>query len=238
MSVHRNPLEKKESSMQTFTSRAVCTASLVGAVMVAGTGLASAHVSVNAPGATQGGYDVLTFRVPTESETAGTTKVSVQLPGLRSARTEPLAGWQSAVVKDPETDLATEVTWTADPGVQVGPGQFSEFRISAGPLPEVDTVEFPASQTYSDGTVVDWDQAPTASGEEPERPAPALTLGPKIADAYSHGSGDDTLTAADATSESATARSDSTARWLGGTGLVLGAIALALAIGNTVRRRS
>lgn len=217
--------------MKTFTSRALCTASLAGAVLVAGTGIASAHVSVNAPGAVQGGYDVLTFRVPTESETAGTTGLTVQLPGLRSARTEPLPGWQAVVTTDPTSNLATEVTWTADPGVQVGPGQFSEFRISAGPLPEADTVEFPTSQTYSDGTVVHWDQRPGDDGAEPEHPAPVLALAPSSGDAHV------AVTAAPIIEESPD-QTDSTARWLGGAGLVLGAIALALAIGNTVRRRS
>lgn len=228
--------------MKTFTSRALCTASLVGAMLAAGTGLASAHVSVNAPGATQGGYDVLTFRVPTESETAGTTKLTVQLPGLRSARTEPLPGWQSTVTKDPASALATEVTWTADPGVAVGPGQFAEFRISAGPLPESETVEFPTSQTYSDGTVVNWDQRPTSPDAEPEHPAPTLTLSPKAADAHAHGGAADPVSndadgsAHDDGGEHEDAE-DATARWLGGAGLVLGAIALALSIGNTVRGR-
>ena len=223
--------------MKTFTSRALCTASLVGAVMVAGTGFASAHVSVNAPGATQGGYDVLTFRVPTESETAGTTGLTVQLPGLRSARTEPLPGWQAVVTKDPTSKLATEVTWTADPGVQVGPGQFSEFRVSTGPLPEVDSIEFPASQTYSDGTVVNWDQPATNDGTEPEHPAPVLSLSPSTGGA--HGAAAVVSTDGGSTATVASpAESDTTARWLGGAGLVLGAIALALALGNTLRRRS
>lgn len=219
--------------MKTFTSRALCTASLVGAVMVAGAGFASAHVSVNAPGATQGGYDVLTFRVPTESETAGTTGLTVTLPGLRSARTEPVPGWQAVVTTDPTSDLATEVTWTADPGVQVGPGQFGEFRISAGPLPEADAVEFPVTQTYSDGTVVRWDQ----TGDDAERPVPTLALDPNTGDA--HGSHQAAAESEHPEKpEAQPSDTDSTARWLGGAGLVLGAIALALSISNTVRRRS
>ena len=223
--------------MKTFASRALCTASLVGAMIAAGTGLASAHVSVNAPTATQGGYDVLTFRVPTESETAGTTALTVQLPGLRSARTEPLPGWQARVTKDPTSALVTEVTWTADPGVQVGPGQFAEFRLSAAPLPAVDTIEFPASQTYSDGTVVNWDQQSGGEGEEPEHPAPVLSLSPSTGDGHgAHAAADNV--GVDAPSADADSGGDTTARWLGGAGLVLGAIALALAIGNTVRRRS
>lgn len=221
--------------MKVYARRALCAASMAGALALAGTGLASAHVTVSAPGAEQGGYEVLTFRVPTESDTAGTTGLTVTLPGLRSARTEPMPGWHAEVTKDPQSALATSVTWTADPGVQVGPGQFAEFRLSAGPLPDESAVDFPASQTYSDGTVVDWDQQAQAGQDEPEHPAPSLTLAPAAADGGSaHG-------AAASPADSTQAQSDdgdTTARWLGGAGLVLGALALALALGGLVRRRS
>ena len=43
-------------------------------------------------------------------------------------------------------------------------------------LPDADTVSFPATQTYSDGSVVKWDQPPLPGGGEPEHPAPMLTL--------------------------------------------------------------
>ena len=41
---------------------------------------ALAHVTANAPGATQGGYSTVTFQVPTESNKASTTALKVQLP--------------------------------------------------------------------------------------------------------------------------------------------------------------
>ncbi|GAA4804761.1 YcnI family protein [Tomitella cavernea] len=222
--------------MKVFSRRALCAGSMIGALALAGSGLAAAHVTVSAPGATQGGYEVLTFRVPTESDTAGTTGLTVTLPGLRSARTEPMPGWHSAVTKDPESALATSVTWTADPGVEVGPGQFGEFRVSAGPLPDSATVVFPAVQTYSDGSVVEWDQQRAADGTEPEHPAPSLTLEPASAES-SHAHGGQSATA-DTEADDAGPGDDSVARWLGGAGLVLGALALALALGNIVRRRS
>ena len=50
--------------------------------------------------------------------------------------------------------------------------QFALFRVSVK-LPEGDSVTFPATQTYSDGTVVRWDQAPLPGGGEPEYPAPS-----------------------------------------------------------------
>ena len=37
------------------------------------------------------------------------------------------------------------------------------------------TVLLPATQTYSDGEVVRWDEPTPSSGEEPEHPAPALS---------------------------------------------------------------
>lgn len=221
--------------MKTFFSRAFCTATAAGAVMLASVGIASAHVTVSAPGVAQGGYGVLTFKVPTESDTAGTTKLTVTLPNLKSARTKPMAGWTSVVTKDPKTDEATSVTWTADPGVMVGPGQFDEFELSAGPLPKEKSVSFPAEQTYSDGKVVSWNQPAEVDGAEPEHPAPSLTLGEGSGDEHgmsaeaSHSDGDTTADSASA------AQSDDTARWLGGTGLVLGALALALSIGALVR---
>ena len=60
--------------------------SLAVAGLIAATGAiglampASAHVVVSGTDATPGGWGVLTFRVPTESDTASTTAVIVTLP--------------------------------------------------------------------------------------------------------------------------------------------------------------
>ncbi|GAA4484722.1 YcnI family protein [Rhodococcus olei] len=213
--------------MNMRSPRVALVATATAGLLLCGGGVASAHVSVAAPGAAQGGYTVLTFRVPTESETAGTTKLTVTLPNLKSARTEPMPGWTAQVTKDPASGVATAVTWTADPGVSVGPGQFEQFLLSAGPLPEQDSVSFPAAQTYSDGQVVAWDQQPAADGSEPEHPAPSVTLAEASESGDAHGGS--SSTEADAT--------DTTARWLGGIGLVLGALGAALGLGATIRSR-
>jgi uncharacterized protein YcnI len=215
--------------VNTSLTRALSTTALTAAAVLAGAGIASAHVSVSAPGAAQGGYTVLEFRVPTESDTASTTAVTVELPGLASARTEAIPGWTATTQKD-SGDLVTSVTWTANPGAGVPPGEFQRFVVSAGPLPAQDEVEFPATQTYSDGSVVDWNQAPTSTGEEPEHPSPTLELA----------AGSDNTAAPSGDSASAapsSSDSDTTARWLGGAGLVLGALGAALGIGATVRSR-
>lgn len=216
--------------MNSLVSRALFTAGAAGSALLLTAGVAAAHVTVAAPDAEQGGYSVLTFNVPTESEAASTTKVSVELPGLKSARTEPLPGWSAVVEKDPQSQLATNVTWTADPGVGVAPGQFQRFVLSAGPLPDEEQVSFAATQTYSDGEVVAWDQ-PTVDGSEPEYPAPSLTLAAASEeDGHSHGG-------QSAESSSGNTAQDDTARWIGGIGLVLGALGAALGLGAVIRSR-
>ncbi|OZF37914.1 nuclear export factor GLE1 [Rhodococcus sp. 14-2483-1-1] len=219
--------------MKSSLSRALfVSGATVGALLI-GAGAASAHVVVSAPDAEQGGYSVLTFRVPTESDTAATSSVKVTLPGLNSARTQPIPGWTSTVEKD-SADLAVSVTWTANPGAEVGPGQFQQFLLSAGPLPEEETVSFPATQTYTDGEVVEWNEPMAQDGSEPELPAPTLTLAAASGEAHG-GMQSATTETAEASTEAST--SDNTARWLAGVGLVLGAVGAGLGIGATIRAR-
>ncbi|SCL20733.1 Uncharacterized protein YcnI [Micromonospora rhizosphaerae] len=153
-------------------------------------GPASAHVSVNPKEATQGGYGRFAFRVPNESDSASTTKVEVVLPEnapVGSVSTMPVPGWTVAVEKrkvEPPievhgsqlTEAVAKLTWTATGDAAIKPGQFQEFPVSVGPLPQVDKMVFKALQTYSDGNVVRWIEEPTPGGEEPEKPAPVLTL--------------------------------------------------------------
>ncbi|MGW5226220.1 YcnI family copper-binding membrane protein [Nocardia niigatensis] len=215
--------------MHTSLSRTLFTSVAAAGLLLSGAGIAAAHVAVDAPGASQGGYAVATFRVPTESDTASTTKVTVALPNLKSARTEPLPGWTSKVEKNAQSE-AVSVTWTADPGNPgVAPGQFQRFALSVGPLPKQEKVSFNATQTYSDGKVVEWNQPMNADGSEPDHPAPSLTL------AKGNGGDDDAPAAAD--SDKSDKSTDDTARWLGGAGLVLGALGAALGLGSVIRGR-
>ncbi|GAA2700943.1 YcnI family protein [Micromonospora olivasterospora] len=162
----------------------------VAAVVLGVAAPAAAHVSVNPKEATQGGYSRFAFRVPNESDSASTTKVEVVLPEnapVGSVSTMPVPGWTVAVEKrkvDPPVEVhgsqvaeaVSKLTWTATGDAAIKPGQFQEFPVSMGPLPQVDTMVFKALQTYSDGSVVRWIEEPTPGGEEPEKPAPVLTL--------------------------------------------------------------
>ncbi|MGK5520974.1 YcnI family copper-binding membrane protein [Micromonospora sp. URMC 107] len=171
----------------------VAAALALGAVATAVLGFAapaSAHVTVNPQEATQGGYGRFAFRVPNESDTASTTKLEVVLPEnapVGSVSTMPVPGWTVAVEKrkvDPPvevhgsqlSEVVSKLTWTATGNAAVKPGQFQEFPVSMGPLPQVETMVFKTLQTYSDGNVQRWIEEPLPGGEEPESPAPVLAL--------------------------------------------------------------
>jgi periplasmic copper chaperone A len=147
------------------TARLVAAAA---ALLVALASPAAAHVTVQPPEVQAGSYAKLTFRVPNERDDAATTRLEVQLPtGIDGARLKPVPGWTGSVE-------GSTITWT---GGRIEPGQFLEFDISVGPLPEsAGALEFPAVQTYEDGEEVAWIESVTEGEEEPERPAPTLTL--------------------------------------------------------------
>lgn len=224
-------------------SRLGATAVVALALAVLPAAAASAHVRVVPEKTTAGGWTVLTFRVPNESETAATSQVTVDLPTdtpLLSVSTKPVPGWTATVETSPLpepvdfygtelTEAPSRVVWTAQPGAEIADGQFQEFEVSAGPLPEAGTrLVLPAHQTYTDGTVVDWVDVAEEGAEEPAHPAPELTT---TEDATAS---DDTSVEAVATLSPAAAPSpsepDTLARVLGASGLALGVVALVLAL--------
>jgi uncharacterized protein YcnI len=205
---------------------------MTGAVLflgsIAGSPPAWAHVHASSDNAVRGAMATVTFQVPNESNTgAATTTLSVALPNVAAAQTEALPGWTARLDRDAAAGVVRSVTWTAAPGGGIGVDQFALFRISVQ-LPDADTASFPATQTYSDGVVVKWDQPPLPGGGEPEHPAPTLTL---AAGAAPH----DHHPASGAPTGPPEAPSDNTARLLAGAALITGAVGIALAL---IRRRT
>jgi uncharacterized protein YcnI len=208
-------------------------------------GLASAHVVVTPSDTTPGTEAEMTFRVPSEEPTASTVKLVVTLPTdhpLAEVEVKPVAGWTISVVDaklatpivDEGTTITTAphtVTWTAkDRSSWIAPEQFQDFSISGGPLPDSGAVTFVAAQTYSDGSVVNWDQPTVAGQDEPEHPAPTFT----VTTAAPKGS------AAKAAGSKAAERhsSDHTARWLAGAAFVVALLGLASSAAQGWRGRS
>ena len=168
------------------TGAVVAVAAAVAVVLPATSALA--HVTVNPREAAAGGYAKLAFRVPNERDATSTTRLEIAFPEAHpfaSVSIRPMEGWEYTVEekkleapvrteRGEITDAVVRVTWLN--GV-ISPGEFEEFEVSVGPLPEnVDVLTFKALQTYSDGEVVRWIEEPAPGGEEPDRPAPVLKL--------------------------------------------------------------
>ena len=228
-------------------SRLGATALVALALAVLPAAAASAHVRVVPEQTTAGGWTVLTFRVPNESETAATSQVAVDLPTdtpLLSVSTKPVPGWTATVETAPLpepvdfygttlTEAPSRVVWTAQPGAEIADGQFQEFEVSAGPLPDAGTrLVLPAHQTYTDGTVVDWADVAEEGAEEPAHPAPELTTTEGATSPTTPPSrGRGRHRPAPTTSEP-----DTLARVLGAAGLALGVVALVVVLLGRRRR--
>lgn len=155
--------------------------------------VASAHVTVHSSDAVQSGHAEIAFQVPTESDKASTTKLSVAFPTdtpIPDVAVQPHPGW---TYKVSDTALPTPlpdghggnisqvvgtIEWTAvSADSAIKPGEYDTFRIAAGPLPKADKLVFKVLQTYDDGTVVRWIDLPgTADAGEPAHPAAVLSL--------------------------------------------------------------
>jgi uncharacterized protein YcnI len=234
--------------------RATVLAVTFGVTGLLGAGVASAHVTANIYGnqPQKGGSGAIVFRVPNEEEDTGTVKLEVDFKpeyAISSVRYKPIPGWTAQVVKTQlptpvkngknldVTNPVTKIIFSAQPGAGIAKGdtELQEFEISASTLPSnVDELVLPAIQTYDNGQVVSWSQE-SAGGAEPEHPAPTVQLA-----AASSATGHAAMNASSDTSSAAGGSvdsSDNTARWLGGAGLIVGALGLGVGAGSILRNR-
>ena len=195
---------------------------------------ASAHVHASSDDAVRGGMALVTFQVPNESTNgSATTALMVDLSNVTSVQTEVEPGWTAKLDRDAASGVVHSVTWTAAPNGGIPVDQFGLFRITVK-LPDADTVSFPATQTYADGSVVKWNQPPAPGGAEPSNPAPMLTLTAGSASPPNHHPHPTSTTAPAAAAAPATQKSraatDNTARLVAGAGLLFGALGIGLAL--------
>ncbi len=200
---------------------------------------ASAHVRVTSDSTEVGSDAILTFHVPTESESASTVKLVVTLPTdhpLIDVTPQYVPGFGAEVVEaslpspvlidgTTITKAPHQVVWTAT-GSGIPPEQFGDFSLAVEGLPDAPQLTFPTAQHYSDGSVVQWDQPTPADGTEPEHPVPTLVLTPAAST--------DSATATPTSSPTVVAESTPAAAGPDGTsgtaGVWLGAVALVLAL--------
>ncbi len=232
--------------MKTKNSRSLKVAAIGAAtatLMTFGPGAATAHVTVTPDAPAEGASTQVTFRVPSESETATTTKIRVDLPTatpFTSVRVKPVPGWTAEVVRGtlPQpvtvngatiTEAPLSVSWTAkDESSQLTIDQYQMFSVYVGRLPEAGTtVMLPVAQSYSDGTVRNWDDPVVEGQGEPEDPAPSFVT--TAATSAQHGNAG-TAAAKQATETVASVNSDAPMPGLVWAALAAGLLGLAAGI--------
>jgi len=147
----------------------VVSVGLASAVSLVVAAAASAHATMSPPVAKDTVLQQFTLSVPTEKEGLTTTKIELNVPSSFAIDSfePPPAGWtqNTQATGSGEEAVVQKVTWS---GGHTPTGQDSVFRFNAS-IPKSGTVTFTVRQTYSDGSVVDWN-----GPESSDTPAPRI----------------------------------------------------------------
>ncbi|HUZ97828.1 MAG TPA: DUF1775 domain-containing protein [Gaiellaceae bacterium] len=142
---------------------------LVALAALATAAAASAHAIMSPAVALDKKLQQFTLSVPTEKANLTTTEVELTVPAGFSIDSfePPPAGWTMHVQATGSGDSAVvqKVTWT---GGHVPTDEDAVFRFNAS-TSGAKTYSFDVQQTYSDGSVVDWNGPETA-----DTPAPTI----------------------------------------------------------------
>lgn len=137
------------------------------AVGLAITSSAWAHAIMSPPVAKDKALQQFTLSVPTEKENLTTSKIELTVPaGFAIDSFEPApAGWKQQVQATGSGDSAVvqKVTWT---GGTTPTGIDSVFRFNAS-TSGAKTYLLAVRQTYSDGSIVDWNGPESSDNPEP-----------------------------------------------------------------------
>ena len=148
--------------------RAGCTVAAVLAISGVTAASAEAHAIMSPAVVESKKLQQFTLSVPTEKEKAKTTKVELDIsPGFAIDSWEPEPGWKRAVqaTGSGEEAVVQKVVWS---GGSVPTEEDAVFRFNAS-APKNQTYKFTVRQTYSDGSVVDWN-----GPESSDTPAPTI----------------------------------------------------------------
>ena len=133
---------------------------------------AGAHVVISPEEVTAGDYETLTVSVPTEKEVP-TTEIRVEVPeGFLLSGVQPVPGWEHAFEED--RGIVTTVTFS---GGEIRPREFQQFLVQAQAPAEPGGYPWRATQTYEDGSTVEWTGAPDS--EEPASVVEVVSGGPE-----------------------------------------------------------
>jgi periplasmic copper chaperone A len=203
---------------------------------------ASAHVTVTPSGTAAGSYTVLTFAFSHGCEGSPTTALTFDIPeSIESVSPTLHPNWTIEKVAD--GDRIAQVVYTAITPVEDGYRDTIELSLQLPEDAAGETLAFPVVQTCAVGET-NWNELAEEGAAEPESPAPTIVVTEATGDERGHGAASDVPADEDADHDDATAAGtddaastgsdDVIARVLGIGALVVGVVAVVLAL--TARR--
>ena len=160
-----------------------------GLVLLAASGNAMAHVTLETPKAPPDSSYKAVLRVPHGCDGKPTVAIRVKVPeGVIVAKPMPKPGWELTTTKSkyaqsydyfgsPVTEGVTEIAWT---GGKLPDEWYDEFvfRARLTGFPQGTMVYFPVVQECTDGVVDRWIEipAPGKSADDYEAPAPGVEI--------------------------------------------------------------
>jgi uncharacterized protein YcnI len=131
-------------------------------VVLASVSSASAHVIVSPTSVGVAANQTFSVSVPSEKDGMTTTALRLVMPsGLKDIMPTVHGGWSISTKKE-SGDLVTEINWN---GGTIPNGQRDDFTFRAQAPAKAGELAWKAYQTYSDGSIVSWDQKPMPGKE-------------------------------------------------------------------------
>lgn len=234
------------SDRRRFGARTAAALLGAAALVVAAPLAAQAHVTATPDSATAGGHGTITVAFSHGCDGSPTKSLEITIPeGIASVSPTLTPGWQIDVQRDGEDGPVSLITYTADQAVPDGIRAAVVLGVQYAEDTAGETLAFPVNQVCEVGNT-DWAEL-ADEGVDPhslDAPAPTVTVGEAATDEHGTGHSDGTDASGtdehDMTDASATGSAEASALpiVLGGTGLVLGAGALVVAVLAFRRTRS
>jgi periplasmic copper chaperone A len=199
---------------------------------------ASAHVTVTPSGTAAGSYTVLEFAFSHGCEDSPTTALTFDIPES-IASVSPTLNQNWTIEKVADGDRTAQVVYTAVTPVPDGYRDTIELSFQLPEDAAGETLAFPVLQTCAEGET-NWNEIAEAGVAEPESPAPTIVVTEATGEEHGHNAASDDPADEHAVHDDATATGeddaastgadDVIARVLGIGGLVVGVVAIVLAL--------
>lgn len=138
-------------------------------LLISYSSIVSAHVVVKPDEVGVAKFQTFTMGVPNEKDNPVVSLRLIIPDGVTSVTPNVKPGWTIEILKKKDSDNVSEIIWSSG---LIPQDQRDDFLFSAKTPSTPTTLQWNAYQTYSNGSVVSWDQASGNDEDESENKGP------------------------------------------------------------------